>query len=211
MFEKNTGKRILKNVAEYYTNKLAEYGDTPLGVDWSSEQGQQLLFEQISKIIKSGNLFTLSDLGCGYGALYSYLSNIYNVFDYYGYDISEEMISSAKLRYCKHDNALFFAENTPTTITDYTVASGIFNVKLSHTENEWEAYILETLNTLNASSKLGFSFNCLTKYSDADKMRHDLYYADPCFIFDYCKRHFSKDVALLHDYGLYEFTILVRK
>jgi hypothetical protein len=42
-------------------------------------------------------------------------------------------------------------------------------------------------------------------------MRADLYYADPAQVFDYCKRRFSPNVALLHDYGLYEFTILVRK
>jgi hypothetical protein len=50
----------------------------------------------------------------------------------------------------------------------------------------------------------------LTKYSDADRMRGDLYYGDPAFFFDHCKRSFSRNVALLHDYGLYEFTILVR-
>ena len=42
-------------------------------------------------------------------------------------------------------------------------------------------------------------------------MRPDLYYADPCRLFDLCKRRYAKNVALLHDYGLYEFTILVRK
>ena len=42
-------------------------------------------------------------------------------------------------------------------------------------------------------------------------MRPYLYYADPLFLFDYCKKKYSKSVALLHDYGLYEFTILVRK
>ena len=57
----------------------------------------------------------------------------------------------------------------------------------------------------------GFSFNCLTKYSDDTKMKDYLFYADPCQLFDYCKRNFSKQVALLHDYGLYEFTIIVRK
>jgi hypothetical protein len=57
----------------------------------------------------------------------------------------------------------------------------------------------------------GFAFNCLTAYSDQDKMRPDLHYADPCELFDICKRKYSRNVALLHDYGLYEFTILVRK
>jgi len=51
----------------------------------------------------------------------------------------------------------------------------------------------------------------LTKYPDAARMRSDLYYADPGFFFDYCKRNFSRNVALLHDYNLYDFTILVRK
>ena len=56
----------------------------------------------------------------------------------------------------------------------------------------------------------GFAFNMLTSYSDADKMRDDLYYGDPCELFDHCKRSYSRNVALLHDYGLYEFTMLVR-
>ena len=43
-----------------------------------------------------------------------------------------------------------------------------------------------------------------------ERMRPDLYYADPCRLFDHCKRRYSRHVALLHDYGLYEFTILVR-
>jgi hypothetical protein len=42
-------------------------------------------------------------------------------------------------------------------------------------------------------------------------MQKHLYYADPCAIFDLCKRRYSRNVALLHDYGLYEFTIVVRK
>jgi hypothetical protein len=51
----------------------------------------------------------------------------------------------------------------------------------------------------------------LTSYSDEDKMRAHLYYTDPTWAFDLCKRRYSRHVALLHDYGLYEFTILVRK
>jgi hypothetical protein len=42
-------------------------------------------------------------------------------------------------------------------------------------------------------------------------MREDLYYADPARLFDHCKTRFARNVTLLHDYGLYEFTMLVRK
>jgi hypothetical protein len=51
----------------------------------------------------------------------------------------------------------------------------------------------------------------LTSYSDPDRMRPDLYYANPGEIFDQCKQRYSPQVALLHDYGLWEFTVLVRK
>jgi hypothetical protein len=60
-----------------------------------------------------------------------------------------------------------------------------------------------------ALSRRGFAFNMLTGYADADRMRPDLYYADPHAVFDRCRR-FSRRVALLHDYPLYEFTMLVR-
>ena len=70
---------------------------------------------------------------------------------------------------------------------------------------------LGMLDRLNALSARGFAFNMLTKYSDAERMRSDLYYADPCFLFDYCKKRYARRVSLLHDYPLYEFTMIVRK
>ena len=87
----------------------------------------------------------------------------------------------------------------------------MFNVKLHAGHDAWTRYVVDILHRLDAVSAIGFAFNMLTSYSDQDLMRPDLYYGDPCFFFDYCKRQFSRNVALLHDYGLYEFTILVRK
>jgi hypothetical protein len=57
----------------------------------------------------------------------------------------------------------------------------------------------------------GFAFTAQTVHSDRGWMRSDLSYADPSFWFEYCLRNFSRHVAVLHDYPLYEFTILVRK
>ena len=94
---------------------------------------------------------------------------------------------------------------------DYTIASGIFNLKYTIDLSAWMDYILDTLNQMNEKSKLGFAFNMLTTYSDKEFMKEELYYSDPLFFFDLCKRSFSKNVALLHDYREYDFTILVRK
>ena len=207
----NNNNDIYTEVAEYYSEKLAAHGETAQGVDWNGEQGQNLRFEQLYKLIDARLQFSINDLGCGYGALYSFVADRQASFNYTGIDIAENMILAAKQRYKESANANFIVSNEPDKVADYSVASGIFNVRFNRLDGEWDAYIEETLDLLDRTSLRGFAFNCLTSYSDAEKMRENLYYADPCKLFDFCKRRYSKDVALLHDYGLYEFTIIVRK
>jgi SAM-dependent methyltransferase len=202
---------LLSEVARYYSEKLSEHGETARGVDWNGEESQALRFEQLCTIIDTSNHFSINDLGCGYGALYDFLANKYEEFSYSGVDVSESMVQSAELRYQGKSNARFVLSSESDQVADYGVASGIFNVRLGRSDVEWQMYLEATLDVLDRTSRLGFAFNCLTSYSDADKMRDYLYYADPCVLFDLCKRRYSRNVALLHDYGLYEFTILVRK
>lgn len=202
---------LLVEVAEYYSSKLMEHGETPRGVDWNGEESQILRFEQLCKIIDRSNHFSVNDLGCGYGALYDFLVHRYELFSYLGIDVSEGMIQAAEQRYQDRGQARFAIASEPGQVSDYGIASGIFNVRLGRSDDEWWAYLQATLDILDRTSNFGFAFNCLTSYSDADKMRDYLYYADPCALFDLCKRRYSKNVALLHDYELYEFTILVRK
>lgn len=201
----------MTEVAQYYTGKLVEHGATPRGVDWNGEESQTLRFKQLCKIIDTPNRFSINDLGCGYGALCEFLAHEYPAFSYTGIDVSESMIQAAEQRFQHDRRARFILASEPKEAADYSVASGIFNVRLDKTDAEWRSYLEDTLDTLNETSRAGFSFNCLTSYSDADKMRDNLYYADPCMLFDHCKRRYSRNVALLHDYGLYEFVILVRK
>ncbi len=209
--EKNTTVEALCDIAEYYSCKFSEYGEQPRGVDWNGETSQLLRFEQLARILDKAEDFSVNDLGCGYGALYEYLRARYGNFRYSGCDVCEAMIAAATRRHGACGNAQFRVAAAPPERADYGVASGIFNVRLDRSDAEWHAYILRTLDILDGASELGFAFNCLTSYSDSDKMRQYLYYADPCALFEHCKKHYSKNVALLHDYGLYEFTMVVRK
>lgn len=204
--------RLMSEVSRYYSTKIAEHGDTPRGVDWNSEESQQIRFAQLCKVIGSNSSnFSLNDLGCGYGALLDYLREKHDNFSYTGVDVCEEMIKVAEQRYAGAEQARFINLAEPDKAADYGLASGIFNVRLGRTDDEWFDYLQETLDVLDRTSRRGFSFNCLTTYSDEDKKLGYLYYADPCRLFDLCKLRYSRQVALLHDYGLYEFTILVRK
>lgn len=207
-----TNQSLLIEVASYYSNKLVEYGETPRGVDWNGEDGQILRFEQLcGLILDDAESFSVNDLGCGYGAMFDFLSDRYTISSYLGVDVSPEMVQAAESRYKARPAARFIAKAEPDIVADYGIASGIFNVRLGRTDSEWFDYLQTTLDVLDKTSRLGFAFNCLTSYSDQDKKRDYLYYADPCRLFDLCKRRYSRHVTLLHDYGLYEFTILIRK
>jgi SAM-dependent methyltransferase len=203
-------EKIRDRVREYYGERVQTFGATAKGVDWNSPESQRLRFVQLLKLFDPGRSFSLNDYGCGYGALAAYLKDGDSSFSYCGFDICLPMISRAKELYGRIDRVDFVSEEQAMTPADYTVASGVFNVRLDTSTPEWETYVLHNLGVLNALSLRGFAFNLLSKYSDPELMRGDLYYADPLFFFDYCKNNFSRFVALLHDYPLYEFTILVK-
>ncbi len=199
---------ILAQVQTYYDGKIREHGPTARGVDWNSPESQELRFAQLLKLTDRTRRFSVNDFGCGYGALVDYLEKEGCEFEYTGFDISAEMIAKAE---SLHPRAAFVTEQERLPHADYTLASGIFNVKLNTSDADWTHYLLGILDTMNSLSTRGFAFNALTKYSDAEFMRADLYYADPLFLFDHCKTRYSRFVSLLHDYPLYEFTMLVRK
>jgi SAM-dependent methyltransferase len=203
--------RVLDAVRRYYSEKIVEHGPTAKGVDWNDQASQELRFDQLLKLCDIARPFSINDYGCGYGALAGYLGQQGYAFRYTGFDISNEMVAQAQDLLRGAENCRFVGSESALEQADYTVASGIFNVCLEAADEAWERHVLETLGRLDALSSRGFAFNMLTSYSDPDRMRPDLYYADPRAIFDHCKRTFSRWVALLHDYGLYEFTILVRK
>jgi SAM-dependent methyltransferase len=203
--------RILKGVERYYSDRVAEHGPTARGVDWNNAASQELRFTQLLRLCgNSDEAFTLNDYGCGYGALITALERRRFEFCYTGFDISPAMLEQARRKYEPSPRIRFVDAEQKLRPADYTVASGVFNVKLGIPNSEWEAYVLHALETLVDLSERGCAFNMLTTYADLEKMRSDLYYGDPRFYFDHCKRHLSRNVALLHDYGLYEFTMIVR-
>lgn len=202
----------LDKISNLYSDNLTEHGDQSKAVGWPTADSQELRFEKLTQVITDTDAsFSLNDYGCGYGAHLEYLlQKQYSVAGYNGYDLSEEMLSKSKERLKDFDGDLkLINSSTISTPADFTFVSGTFNVRFESSYQEWKKFIEETLTMINDSSNLGFSFNLLSKYVDW-KEPH-LFYGDPCYWFDYCKKNFSKQVSLLHDYPLYEWTILVRK
>jgi len=206
-------KETQKKLDQYFTEKLETYGPTPQGIDCNGAPAQLARFAELVRVINPSRPFTVIDYGCGYGAMFDFLYSQDWQFEYYGVDLIEKMVTAGREVHQDFPNAHFTTEEQELPVADYLVAQGIFNIKMDSFYDDWQGMILETLPRMNALCSKGFSFNMLTKYSDADRMaeRPDLFYGDPLLFFDFCKRNFSRNVALLHDYGLYDFTILVRK
>ena len=204
----------LSRIKDYFQMRFEQHGEDATGVDWNSAYAQETRFEQLAKVILPGTPFSVVDFGCGYGAMADWFRHEGNNFThYYGYDIVESSLIAGREKYRDDPAVDFYSSFEEVPVSDYLVASGVFNIKMDADYEDWTAYVLGSLDSFNAKTTRGFSVNFLTSYSDPERMaeRPDLYYADPCRIFDYCRRHFSRNVALLHDYKIWDFTILVRK
>jgi SAM-dependent methyltransferase len=207
--------KIGAQLTEFYAAR-SDLGESALRMGWRDREAQTRRFAQLVKLIteSADEAFSLNDLGCGSGDFLAFMRQQgFNKPNYAGYDVSSGMIDEARKSF--EDNAeqrfIQVAQSAEMSPADYTIASGIFNLKFSIPEHEWLYFIHDNLHRMVEKSHKGIAFNMLTKYSDAEHKREELHYADPLYFFDYCKRNFSKNVALLHDYQEYDFTIIVRK
>ena len=196
--------------AAYYAEKLKAYGATHRGVDWNSVESQERRFAELMRICEGERSVSVNDFGCGYGALVDYLRRTGRPFEYCGYDAAPPMIDAARARLADTPACGFTCDRSSMTPRDYTVASGVFNVKLDASVAAWWGYVTQELDAMAAMSLRGFAFNMLTGYADQDRKRDDLFYPEPESVFRHCMSRFSHKVALSHDYPLYEFTVLVR-
>lgn len=206
-----TSDDILTGVSTYFAVKLAQHGPTAKGVDWNGEQSQRLRHRQFDRLWSDDPASTILDLGCGYGDFLSFLRQSGFRGRYIGYDVAPEMIAAARRLHGESESIAWRVGSYPTDRADFAVASGIFNLKGETTNERWKAYVLETIDVLASCGRRGFGFNILSLCSDPEKRRPDLYYADPVEMLDYCLKRFGRSVALLQDYGQYDFTVIVRR
>ena len=202
--------RLLAGVARTYAESLAEHGTSSRGVGWKDEASQRLRFEKLVGVVEPGSSsVSVNDLGCGYGAMFDFLAERLGerLERYVGYEISSEMLTAATER-VRDERVAFFDAARPTEEADYSFACGTFNVKLEASEEEWEAEVRDALRALAAASRRGLAFNLLTTH--VDWREPHLFYADPARFVDFARTELGRGVVLLHDYPLYEWTILVR-
>jgi SAM-dependent methyltransferase len=174
---------ILSQVATYYASKLELHGSTPQGVDWNGEASHELRHQQFLRLLAGSPDASVLDLGCGYGDFLRFLREQGHRGAFIGYDVAPSMIEKA----C----ALHGEGTVP--------------------DGSWTPYVHETIDVLARAGRRGFAFNLLSLSSDPERRRANLYYADAAGMLSHCLARYGRSVALLQDYGLYEFTVVVRQ
>jgi SAM-dependent methyltransferase len=202
----------LRGVADLYTGNVLEHGPGPRSVGWKDADQQVLRFAKLLEVVAPADAaagISVNDFGCGYGAMFEYLASRegLKLSRYVGYDISGAMLAVARDRI--DDGRCELVEGPRITRkADYSFVSGTFNVKLEATDEQWGVIVKDAIRDLAAHSTRGFAFNLVT--DQVDWKDDKLFYADPMEYFEFCRRNVSRYVSLLHDYPLYEWTLLVR-
>jgi SAM-dependent methyltransferase len=184
-------------------------GRPPIGVGCSCVPTQELRFVQLMKLCNLPEFFSLKDLGCGYGALLAYLAKRHSEakIDYLGIDLSPAMVRRAKRLWRNQKDAKFVVGHAGPRIADYSLASGIFNVKLEQPLAQWEHFVALTLADMAATSRQGFAVNFLAPLSGGGRLS-TLYRAPAEPWIHFCEQELGCSVELLTNYGLQEYTLL---
>jgi SAM-dependent methyltransferase len=201
---------ILSEVAAYYTSRLATHGSTPQGVDWNGADSHERRHRQFLRLFDGSPDASVLDLGCGFGDFLRFLRAAGHRGSFIGYDIAPAMIGKARELHGESDDRQWRIGAEPVEIADFAIASGIFNVKGEVADEVWKGYVDRTIDVLARAGRRGFAFNVLSMSSDPDRRRSNLFYADPADTLAHCLSRYGRSVALLQDYGLYEFTVIVR-
>ena len=202
---------IRSSVATYYASKLAAHGPTPQGVDWNGAASHELRHRQFLRLLDGIPDASLLDLGCGFGDFFRFLRAEGHRGQYIGYDVAPSMIMEALRLHGQGADRQWRVGAEPEDAADFAIASGILNVKGNTPVEVWERYVLETIDILARVGRRGFAFNVLSLSSDPERRAANLYYADASKMLSYCLDRYGRSVALLQDYGLYEFTVIVRQ
>jgi SAM-dependent methyltransferase len=202
---------ILSQVATYYASKLELHGSTPQGVDWNGEASHELRHQQFLRLLAGSPDASVLDLGCGYGDFLRFLREQRHRGVFIGYDVAPSMIEKARALHGEGTDRQWRVGAHPDDVADFAIASGIFNVKGEVPDGSWTPYVHETIDVLARAGRRGFAFNLLSLSSDPERRRANLYYADAAGMLSHCLARYGRSVALLQDYGLYEFTVVVRQ
>ena len=148
-----------------YRNRLASKGNTAQGVFWRSQSSQNARFEALLSLVqqlRGSQPTSIADIGCGYGAMLDFINQSSNFrhIEYFGVDINRAMITACHQKF-PHQPYLFSTGNRPSSIVDFCLFSGTFNLTHSNDPALWSDYIFACLDRCMKQTRYGLVLNLL--------------------------------------------------
>ena len=182
---------------KFYTSALKQYGKSAKGVNWSSQESQEIRFKTILELLPQDlSECSIGDAGCGFGDFYSYMI----IHDkkpqkYLGIDSLSQMCEITKQKTESEVLQLNITQDKLPT-QDYYICSGALNI-LTH----FESY--QFIQNCYKSSKYGFIFNVL--FGDKESQTYN--YMSNYHVEKIAKDLGVKNVILRDEYLLHDITV----
>ncbi|MEW6689581.1 MAG: class I SAM-dependent methyltransferase [Pseudomonadota bacterium] len=201
-----------QRIVDYYERHLTEHGTSHKGVAWPKADDVDLRNQVMFNICGAhANRLSILDLGCGFGLFADYLraTNRLAAIDYFGIDLSRQMVEEACRR---HPDLRFEARDVLVAPLversfDYVIMNGLLTVKASLSQAEMEEFATAMIQAAFQSARHGLAFNVMSEH--VDWKREDLFHWPFDQAASFLKRACSRHVVFRADYGLYEYTVYV--
>jgi SAM-dependent methyltransferase len=208
-------EKLENTIRQFYGERLSEFGATHQGVDYPNRARHWASLEQVYKIVENERApFDLLDFGCGYGEFLFYLrendpQRLDKLIRYTGIDVSPEMIENAKKLFGTRYE--FDVRTSPKQDFDFIIVNGTLNLRLGASEAEWTEHCLQTVADLFNCCRKGVAISLLSSERDKFEPGNRVYYANPSQWFEFIIKKISRNVRMLHDYRVPEFTLHILK
>lgn len=206
-----------KPIYEHYERTLEKYGPISRGMDWPSDSDLQTRFKVMlnlaAKDLAEGKQISILDLGCGAGLLLEYLqkNNLDKTLNYYGIDISEKMISAAKLKFPNESFEVQDILQNPLKHQkyDYIIMNGLLTEKLELSQDQMLNFAKAIIQNAYDAATYAIAFNVMSDH--VSWKRDDLFHWPFDSLVEFLTLSCSRHIQLHMDYGLYEYTAYVYK
>ena len=197
-----------KQSTDFFANAIKDSGNDIHKMVGQSEYSHLKRFEEMLKLGEF-NGKTILDIGCGTAEYYNFLQKLNIDVEYYGTDISEDMISVAKKMNPKIAQNLFVHDiisNNLDRTFDYIICIGIINLDF---EGKLNIEMTEQLlSQLDKYSNIGFAISMTSSLSK--NPTKGTYYYKASEIIDFVSKIIN-NFTISHSYLPHDFTLFCYK
>jgi len=201
-------------IIAHYESCFARHGATPKGADWPNDRDLAIRFGVMFEFLAdAAEPPSVLDLGCGAGLALDYLTATGDIdrVRYHGIDLSAVMIAEARRRWPQHEFSCrdIITSPLPDESVDFVVMNGLLTERVSLSSEAMTNLAKAVIAAAYRTARIAIAFNAMNAH--VDWQRGDLFHWPFDEVADFLKREVSPHYAFRADYGLYEYTCIVRR